>query len=153
MKKWLTLVLMLVVFSGVVGCPYLAPIGPIVQLGVMWVEGEAHKYYNTDQLTIYGATKTALAELDLAITEEYTEGDTIYVKAGDKDRFKIKIHAVRENTTKLSIRVDFMGDKPYAEMLYRHVDAQKDVVQFVSVEELNTAMEDSPRPNERRLRR
>lgn len=135
MKKWL---LILALFTG---CELISVVGPIAQLGIMWVEGEAQKYYNTDQLALHGAVKTALSELDLKITEEETKGDTIYIKAGDKDRFKIKIIAVRERTTKLSVRVDFMGDKPYAEMLYRHVDAQQGVVQFVTLKELNDSIE------------
>jgi hypothetical protein len=152
MLKWILAAFLLV---GVVGCEFIAPIGPIVQLGIMWVEGEAHKYYNTDQETIHQATLVALKELDLVVNKEESsnDGETIYINAGDKDRFKIKIHAVREKTTKLSVRVDIMGDKPYAEMLYRHVDKQKDVVQFVTVEELNTALEDQPRRDPRRIRR
>lgn len=142
MWKILSVVGLLLVFGG---CQYLAPIGPIVQLGVMWVQGEAHKYYNTDQATILDATKAALKELDLAITNEEKSEDTIYLKAGDKERFKIKVHAVRQKTTKVSIRVNIMGDKPYAEMIYRHIDKQTGVEQFVSLKELNTAMENRPR--------
>ena len=149
MWKWIVGAVLLVT----VGCDFIAPIGPIIQLGIMWVEGEAHKYYNTDQATICTATKAALKELDLAVTKEEKKGDTIYIVAGDKERFKIKIYAVRDKTTKLSIRVDFMGDKPYAEMVYRHVDKQKDVEQFVTIEALNTALEDRPRFDPKRIKR
>ena len=138
--------MMVILLVTVAGCNLIAPIGPIIQLGIMWIEGEAHKYYNTDQETIHRATLAALKELDLVINKEEEKDGTIYINAGDADRFKIKIYAVREKTTKLSIRVNIMGDQPYAEMVYRHVDDQKDVEQFVTLKELNTALEDRARP-------
>lgn len=124
-----------------VGCPLLAPIGPIVDIGVFWLEGEAHKYYNTDQQTIYVSVQNVLNnELKIPITENQKMGEYIWIKAGDTDQFKIKIHHVRDNITKLSIRVNNFGDKPYAEMIYRHVDAQPGVIQWTSIDELNAAM-------------
>lgn len=125
----------------VLGCQYLAPIGPIMQLGVMWMNGEAHKYYNTDQETIAVAMREVLKKLDLPIVSEEEDGEILHIRAGDKDRFKIKLNAVRERTTKVSIRVNTMGDKEYAEMIYRHLDSKAGVVQFMSLKELNTAME------------
>lgn len=122
-------------------CGIINPISPITQIGIMWIEGEAHKYYNTDRETIYKAVKNVLAELDLPITEEEDKGDYIYIVADAGDRFKIKIREVRENITKLSIRVNIMGDKPYAELIYRHVDRQPGVMDFYSVEELNKALQ------------
>lgn len=142
MWKWL--LLLGLVF--VTGCWATAAIGPIAQLGIMWIEGEAHKYYNTPQTEMVGAVKTALKELDLKINNEEKKGDTVHINAGDKDRFKIKIHAVRPKTTKLSIRVNIMGDKPYAEMIYRHVDKQGGVEQFVSLKELNDSIDETPQP-------
>lgn len=128
------------------GCNLLAPIGPIVNIGVHWIEGEAHKYYNSNQQTLHAAVKGALVELDLPITSEWKDGNTIHVRAGDDDRFKIKVIAVRENITKVSIRVNFFGDKPYAELIYRHVEKQPGVEQFLTVDALNTAMHEQPRP-------
>lgn len=123
------------------GCAYFMAIGPIVQLGIMWIEGEAHKYYNTDLPTMVGAVKAALKELELPITHEEKKGNTVYMKAGNKDRFGIKLHMVRPKTTKLSIRVNIMGDKPYTEMIYRHVDKQTGVEQFVTLTDLNNSLE------------
>ena len=89
-----------------------------------------------------GAVKSALKELELPIKHEEKKGDTVYIKAGEGDRFSIKLHAVRPKTTKLSIRVNIMGDHPYAEMIYRHVDKQAGVEQFVSLKELNASLEE-----------
>lgn len=123
------------------GCVALAPIGPIVSLGIAWVNGEASKYYACEFETIHIAVKNVLQEFKIPIIEEKTEEDSVFIKAGDDDKFKIKIIPTREGITKLLIRVNVMGDKAYAEMLYRHVDQQPGVRQFASLQELNTAME------------
>jgi len=124
------------------GCDLFNPIGPIIQIGVMWMNGEAHKYYNVDQTTLLRATKDVLKELDMPIQSEEAKGAVYYIQAGEKgeDRFKIKVTAVKPNVTKLSIRVNTMGDRPYAEMVYRHVDMQQGIIQFTSVTELNDAI-------------
>jgi len=123
-----------------VGCAYFAPIGPIVSLGILWANGEASKYYASDVGVIHVAIKNVLEEFKIPILEEKTEDDIIYLKAGDDDRFKIKIVPVREKITKLMIRINTMGDKSYTEFLFRHVDKQKDVEQFASLKELNENM-------------
>lgn len=129
----------------VVGCQLFNPIAPIIQIGIMWYEGEAHKYYATKQETIHEATKAVLAKFTLPIVEEKVDGNTIYIQAGDDDRFKIKITSVRENVTKLSIRINIMGDKPYTEMLYRHIDEYNGVEQFATVTSLNDALDNQKR--------
>ena len=134
------------------GCASFDPISPLIQIGVYWMEGEAHKYYHTEQSVLLPALRATLIELDLSIFKEEQKGDTTYIKAGDDDRFKIKVHAVRAETTKVSIRVNTFGDKPYTEMIYRHLDAQPGVEQFVSIEELQAAMRDDSR-SKRRLSR
>lgn len=127
------------------GCNFITPIGPIIQLGIMWYEGEAQKYYATPQDKMHVAVKNVLSEFKIPIIEEEIDGGNIYIKAGDDDRFKIKITSVREKVTKVSIRVNIMGDKPYAEMIYRHIDKQNDIEQFASLVELNNAVEKQPR--------
>lgn len=122
------------------GCAIMAPIAPIVSLGIMWVNGEAAKYYATDIDIVHQATKNVLDEFKLKIIEEKAENNSVYIKAGDDDKFKITIVATRENVTKLLIRVNIMGDKAYAELLYRHIDEQPGIRQFVTVEELNSAL-------------
>ena len=150
MFKRITALFLLSTFIFSAGCDLFNPISPIIQLGVMWMEGEGHKYYNTDQETMHSAVKNVLQDLDFPIIKETNEGDYIYIEASDKEtqpgqvalasKFKIKIREVRHNVTKLSIRINTWGDKPYAEMIYRHVDDENDVKDFVTVKELNTAM-------------
>ena len=135
----------LAAFVSVIGCSVLNPISPIISLGILWYQGEAKKYYATEQELVYEATKNVLAEFKMPILEEEKDDNTIFIAAGDDDRFKIKITTVRENVTKLSIRINMMGDQAYAEMIYRHVDEQPGVQQFASLTQLNEAMENKPR--------
>lgn len=125
----------------VCGCAALAPIGPIVSLGVAWVNGEASKYYASNLEEIHFATKNVLQEFNFKIIEEKIEENIVTIKTDDEDKFKIKIIGVRENITKLSIRINMMGDKPYAELIYRHVDKQPNVKQFVTLKDLNKQMD------------
>jgi hypothetical protein len=111
----------------------------------MWMEREAHKYYNTDLEKMDKSLRLVLEELEMPIEKEYMSGERMVFKCDANDRFTITLNPVRHNVTKVSIVINIMGDKPYAEMIYRHIDAQDGVIQFVTVEELNTAMEDRPR--------
>lgn len=123
------------------GCSNFNPVTPIITLGIFWYQGEAQKYYATEQQALIEATKKVLEEFKLPIITEESKDNVFYIKAGDDDKFKIKISDVRENVSKLSIRVNTFGDKPYAEMIFRHVDKQPNVQQFASLNDLNDAME------------
>lgn len=123
------------------GC-WLAAIGPILSIGIMWMEGEATKYYNSDQKTMVAAMHETLRELNIPLKNESDKKNTHYINAGDKaDRFSIKIYEVRKDVTKVCIRVDTMGDKPYAELIYRHLDQKNGVRTFESLKALNRAVE------------
>lgn len=139
------LLLIAILCAGMAGCSYLIPIGPIVQLGVYWMNREAQKYYNVDQEKMYVAVRNVLNELEFPITEVDQEDEIWVIKADADDRFRIKLNPVRHNITKVTILVNTLGDKPYAEMIYRHIDSQEGVIQFASLEELNTAIEERPR--------
>jgi hypothetical protein len=148
MFKKFSVILFLAV--AMIGCDIINPISPIIQLGIFWIEGEAHKYYNTDQATMVKSVKTTLKDLEFTILEERPIDDYYWIKASDgsgsESHFKIKIREVKHNITKLSIRVNTFGDHPYVELIYRHVDKQPGVEQFVSIEGLNTAYQERGRP-------
>lgn len=139
MLKRIILPFVMLVAAITPACQILTPISMIATVGVYWIEGEAHKYYNTDQTVIVRALKETLAELKIPIRKESSDDNHIYIKAGDgnDDRFSITVLRVKPEITKLSIRVNIMGDHPFAEMIYRHVDAKQGVKTFQSVEVLN----------------
>ena len=122
------------------GCQYFNPIGPIISIGVYWVQGEAHKYYNTDYATTEKALINALAELKIPIRKQNPGSSKTVITAGDGDRFSIKIIQVKPEITKISIRVNIFGDHPFAELIYRHVDSQPGIKQFANLETLNRKM-------------
>lgn len=126
MKKFGILFLFLCFFSG---CG-VNPIEIIVDGVIRWVEGEAHKYYNVDTPTLYRAVKRACHDLDYEIKKDKPSGSEFYLIAGNNDRFKIKIKRIEENISRLSVRVNFMGDKPYAELLYKKVDEELSTIEF-----------------------
>lgn len=126
-------------FSGT-GCEGLNPLGPLITIGIAWMNGEASKYYNVEQPLIHEALKQVLVDLEFTITDEYVHGDTIYIIADAGDRFKIKVERVRDNITNLRIRVNIMGDKPYAELIYEKVDAYRGVKTFESEKQLRSAL-------------
>lgn len=130
-----------IVCAAMQGCQWFNPIGPIIQLGILWKDGEAHKYYNTDQKTLEAATRKALADLNMTVQgQDAGEGPAISLRAGTDGRtLKIRIASVNDRVSKLSIRVNIMGDKPLAELVYRHVDQQPGVKQFATLKELNAA--------------
>lgn len=115
------------------GCAALAPtalISPIVQAVVMWKDGEAHKYYPHSEKTVHSATKRALQALDVSIQKEDFSKGTYHISASQNNKFSIKIYATEPRTTKVSIRIDFMGDKDYAELIYKTIDNQLNIVVY-----------------------
>ena len=130
MKKMI-LILSFLVFS--TGCiaPFIAPLAsPLVSGVIMWVDGEAHKYYGHDAETIHRCLKRACQELNYEISSDKPKNGGYSVIAGGKDRFNISIRHVEDGITELSIRVNFMGDKPYAELLYKKIDETLATIEF-----------------------
>ncbi len=113
------------------GCgPGAMLIGPAVTGVIYWMNGEAHKYYEESPQVIYRSTKHALNELNLPITKDEPQDNTFYILAGDKDRFSINIVASEANMSKMSIRINFLGDKDLAELIYKKVDQQLNSIHF-----------------------
>ena len=104
--------------------------GPIITGIIMWKQGEARKYYNEELLTIYHATKNSLKELNHKITKDEKTKEGYYIVAGEKDKFKINIRAAKQKITEVRVRINFMGDKPYADLLYSTIDANTNTIYF-----------------------
>jgi len=143
MKKLLLFTsLCLPIFVGCTAAPLL--ISPIVTGVIMWKDGEAHKYYNEEAHTLYRATKISLKELDHPIIKEEPYRDCgYYIVAGEGDKFKITIRQVKPHITEVKIRINFMGDKPYAELVYRQIDSNTNTIEF----------DDQGKPTKRKQRR
>ncbi len=129
MKKLLIfLCLYLPFFAGCASAPLI--ISPIVTGVIMWNDGEAHKYYNEESLVLYRATKTSLKELGHPILKDERKNGNYYISAGENDKFSIVIRQVKPRITEIKIRVNFLGDKPYAELVYSQIDSNTNSIEF-----------------------
>ena len=114
-------------------------------LYVKWKDGEATKYYHCDSTQVHRALCLALRDMGIPVSsdsgaveqkphgffhrkEQPSKGFSIL--AGNKNKFKIKIEVVETEITRLKVRIDFWGDKPYVETLYQKVDEYLNVVTF-----------------------
>lgn len=131
MKKLLNIVIFFVFCVPIfVGCSAAMLVSPIVSGVIMWVEGEAHKYYPYDVDVVYRASKRALEDMGMEITEDQDCIDGYHITAGAYDKFKINIVQAKKDITRLNLRINFMGDKEYAELFYSKVDDQLSTVKF-----------------------
>lgn len=129
MKKILFL---LVIFSAfLMGCDAVTPfVSPIVSGVVIWSEGKAIKYYESSPKVTYLAVRRVCTELGYKIIKDEVKKDIYYIVAGNNDRFKIYITPVEQNIVSVGIRVNFLGDKPYAEMFYSKLDTELEIIYF-----------------------
>ena len=133
MKKIITIFVLFISSFGLTGCagPELF-IAPIVNGIIMWKEGEAHKYYEYNSDIVYRAAKHALDDMNLDISrnDPITANREYYMIAGENDRFKINIIPHELSICRLSVRINFMGDKPYAELFYKKIDEWLSNIEF-----------------------
>jgi Protein of unknown function (DUF3568) len=121
--------LFLFFFTGCSAAPML--ISPIITGVIMWKDGEARKYYNEESHVLYRASKNSLKELDYPIIkDEKQKSEGYYIVAGNNDKFKIVIRQIRPHITEVKIRVNFMGDKTYAELIYKQIDLNTNTIEF-----------------------
>lgn len=114
-----------------IGCSAAVLISPAVTGVLYWVNGEAHQYYEQDKYTIYKTTKKVLTELNIPITKDKEESNGYSINAGQKNKFTIRIKtADNSQITKLSIRINTLGDKEYAELIYKKVNENLNIIIF-----------------------
>lgn len=130
-----------VVFTGCIALPFIAP---VISAYVTWQEGEAHAYYATDVNSAYRAVKRALGNLEYNITQDdKTDYSSYYIVADSNDRFQITVTQVEPYVTKISIRINLMGDKPYAELIYKELEDELDIIDYTR-KRFKPAFQDSP---------
>jgi hypothetical protein len=106
-------------------------VSPITSGVVYWVNGEAHKYYKSDIDTIYRSLNRVMLELDQKIYHlEIKPGKKYKIIAASKNRFSIRLDKIDENICRMNIRINYLGDKDFAELIYKEIDKQIDVLEF-----------------------
>ena len=117
-----------------IGCSPETIIGPVVTGVIYWINSEAHQYYNEDSEILYRATKNSLKELNLNINKDQLYPEEKEFKAiliaGDKNRFSIKINQIDKSISRVSIRVNYIGDKELAELIYEKIKSNIQIIIF-----------------------
>lgn len=131
MKNIVCLLLIFVV--AIFGCKTIGinqVVTGVVSGYIYWKNGEAVKYYEYNPDTVYESAQLAFQKLELPVSKKESKNGAFSMVAGDKDRFKVSIDPVQTNITRVTIRVNIMGDKPYVELFYKYLDDQINVIDF-----------------------
>jgi len=110
------------------GCTPWTVLNPIAIGVARWHDGEFVKYYEKEADILYRATKHALEELEYVLDRDEKNRNVFYIVAGENDKFKITIKEIKNNVSELKIRVNFMGNKQYAEMLMEKIDSNLNAI-------------------------
>lgn len=97
-------------------------ISPIVQGVIFWKNGEAKVYYNESCDSVYNKLLLVLEKLKIKVENHQNTKYGHYIKAGNKSKFTIRIIKKEDEITQLKIRVNFWGDKEYAELIFRKLN-------------------------------
>lgn len=157
MKNLVILLLFCVLTLPIVGCvasviPFAgSAVSAAAFLYVTWKNGEATKYYHYNTTTVHRAVRLALNDMDIRIASdsaqttknkgrkgvfsrhrkpESSSDNGFQIMAGNSNRFKIRVEHVEKDICRLKVRIDFWGDKPYVELLYKKVDEYLNVVTY-----------------------
>ncbi len=160
MKKIFILLLLFLPSTGC-GITELGMVGgaasAAIQGYIMWKQGEATKYYFADEDVLYRAVEKSAKDLELPVVKDGTnkKGKGYHVTVGQKDKFKIEVVQVEKNISKVSIRINVMGNKSYAELFYKTIDDNLNIIEFENGVPLNLKKKEpsSPQKEEPKLRR
>ena len=114
------------------GCevaPFL--VAPIITGVVYWKNGEAKKYYNESAKVLHRSSLNALDVLEIPIIRDVKDDSGNYsIVAGNEEEFKININQIKNNISEITIRVNFMGNKEYSELIFEKIDTFTNTVDY-----------------------
>jgi hypothetical protein len=133
MKKFIILLIFLLS-----GCAVPPFVSGIVTGVITWEAGKARKFYTEDTVVMQRATFLSLKNLGYKVKKFEPRKDGAYiVVAGGKtsillreDRFAITIKKAKPKITELSMRINYLGDQPYAELIYKEIDNNIFVINY-----------------------
>jgi len=128
MKKLVFFLFLSYFFFGCISVPSI--INPIIPGIIMWKDNEGCKFYNEESLVMYRATKRTLQELDYKIITDKNNKDNYYIVVENHDKIKIHINKIKSQVTEIKIRINFMGNKKYAELIYNKIDSNINTINF-----------------------
>lgn len=128
----------LFLFAGCAAVSPLSSIGPAVQGYIYWKEGEARKYFKRTPQDVYSAIKlTVLNDLKHEVVSEMRLNGYDMITRSQNHKFHIHVEQTDPMISVCKVRIDFMGDKPYAELLYRSMDKYLGTETIGVIEETN----------------
>lgn len=107
------------------GCGGLDPISsipPIINGIIIWENQTAIKYYDKNYETLNEAVIVCLKNLKIPIKSEKNFDWGKKIICYNDDKFIIQIIKIQDNITKLTVRVNFLGNKEYAELIIKKID-------------------------------
>jgi len=131
--KTIFLIFIAISFNGCIALtPLKAVAGPLIDAYVIWRDGEAHKFYYYDSKVVYRAARRASIKMDMEIEKTLPPNKKDYkFVAGGNNKFKIHIEHYDLNITRLNVRINFLGDKQFAELFYSLVDKELNRIDYL----------------------
>jgi hypothetical protein len=122
-KSHFTLIVFLVGSAVIMSGCLAAAVGVGAVGTVAYVKGdlEAVEAKNID--AVYAATRRAVKPLGIAVTKDFKEALSAEIVGRDTDdrNTTIRLKALSDNTTKLSIRVGIFGNKVRSSLIYQKI--------------------------------
>lgn len=130
-KRLLLAIALAIPLVSSVGCGVTPVMGisVLVDLVLLWKDGNAKKYYTGKQANVYPKLKQVLHSMGHTIAKDSvnSKGVNIIESHSAGHRFSITVAQYDPDVVLVTCRIDFMGDKYYAELMYRQLDSMMGV--------------------------
>ena len=115
-KKRLCIFLILILYLFIAGCAAVVVGAGAGAAAVTWSQGKLEETLPTTVLHLHEAIKAGLSDLNIKVTEDKFDDLMAKVRAELADGTKVWIDAesAGSSTTKISIRVGYLGDKDFS---------------------------------------
>jgi hypothetical protein len=104
------------------GCWYVA-VGAGAAGTVAYVKGELKAVESKDIDTVYAATKKAVEQLDLKVTQDLKDalGAKVVARDAQDKKIMINLKKMADETTELSVRVGTFGSRTKSNLIYQKI--------------------------------
>lgn len=110
--------------------PLKAVASPLISAYITWKNGEAIKFYRGHQDHAYRATKRALVQLNFEIAEEKAHKNGYSLSAKAKNTATVSIKQEEKNITRISIRMNWLGNHELAEVFYETLEKELLIIEY-----------------------
>ena len=121
----------LLIISLLTCLPFLSACAPAVLVAaaaggtaIYWVNGEAESTVNTNMDTAWKASKTTFKNFNVSTTKEESADSLQRRLEGTSpggDKYTIRLKSIKEDTTKIWVRVNTFGDKEKSARIFEEI--------------------------------